>query len=282
MNRVPSIADEQPLPRGLAALVDEMEAAPVDFQRLSVALVRAASSDFGELFVPFLDRLCKEPDRVCPTWVHGDQTILWSGEGKLLSIKRSYGSKPPQTLSTLHGNAFLTPLPGSSVVVSKFKADGNRISDESLRTLLPGEIEILEVAKNAFGLYCPSASLGPQLTLCVFMFDPLVKTYAAYSRTTKLLEQEFSSNLDESRIDWALKVLGETGHSDLHSRALQVMLNNDAHFIRWTALQSLFLVDYDKAEAELNRFLQDSDPRIREAARRACMDLQQTTEIAND
>ena len=79
-------------------------------------------------------------------------------------------------------------------------------------------------------------------------------------------------HLHAYRLFYAAKLLGQIPRQRSVG-SLLTLSDHSAHFVRWTALQSLFKVDFETAVERLQRATADQHPSVGRAARQALQEL---------
>jgi hypothetical protein len=137
------------------------------------------------------------------------------------------------------------------------------------RVLAPGDVACLHAGRDVL---LPMNRNETTLAL-VLASDRVERQRRVYTVETGRAEGVVSADPTASRLEFAARILAELGAGegsrDAAAEGLHRLCEHPAHFVRWTALRSLFRVDAGAGIARLRRALTDPHPHVRAAAARA-------------
>jgi HEAT repeat protein len=130
--------------------------------------------------------------------------------------------------------------------------------------LAPGDVACFRAGSDAL-----VASVPTEATLALVLASSTVdRERRIYAADTLRAERVVSADPGASRLEFAARVLAELGGAGATPRLVR-LTGHPAHFVRWTALQSLARVDGAAARDALRAALDDPHPHVRNAAGRA-------------
>jgi hypothetical protein len=133
-----------------------------------------------------------------------------------------------------------------------------------------GSLQRAVAGTNAFRI---SAVQGPVM-LVLLKSPPAMEFSWTYDRESLSATVGMVPQLHAYRLYYAARLLGQIPRRQ-SLESLLALSDHSAHFVRWTALQSLFRIDFDAGVERLKRATADEHPSVSRAAQRA---LQSITE----
>lgn len=241
---------------------------PSEFEQIFVDLSR--SNEIKSCVAELLHRQFIQCEPDIPDWVHDDDIILLASKQCLLTVRRIRTKLPAEKVYTAQSNALISCLTGS-VCIERFVIERDSICSLRKDILHEGDYATISATGEAFDLYKVSESSAYVLRLLYGIGQN--DTYDMYLRSTKKHSQRLASRLEDSRLEATIRLLSKIEGDDIPS-TLKHLTSHSAYFIRWSALQRLFEIDFDLAITELKKFLDDPCEEIRTAARDALVELE--------
>jgi len=128
--------------------------------------------------------------------------------------------------------------------------------------LAPCRVQRIEAGKMAFRI----SDVGAGVMLLLLKSPARMDFSWSYDRATLKSIAGVVPYLPAYRLFFATKLLGQIPRRRSLDN-LEALSQHDAHFVRWTAIQSMFNVDFDAGLARLRRAAEnDCHPNIRKAA----------------
>lgn len=169
---------------------------------------------------------------------------------------------------------FVTPIAGAGMELDRYVLPAGWVPEVYTPTTALVFDQTQSVQKGSVAFFDGRHELvevratGPN-TVSIRVFEhPRTSLEWAFSRDTLLPVGVVASDPVASRRQYIVRTLGEMGC--ISSVApLQQMLSDNAHFVRWSAVQALGKCDRDAAIAGLSALAEDAHPQVRAAAQRA-------------
>lgn len=117
----------------------------------------------------------------------------------------------------------------------------------------------------------PNMKFDDVLILCIAKQDDSTVNDSVLTKfDAKTLEASYSNSADfkHTRAQYMAEILGAMGNRQ-SIEPLAKLCKYDAHFVRWSALESLINVDYEMGIKTLYHFLNDPHPHIQKGAQQA-------------
>jgi hypothetical protein len=189
-----------------------------------------------------------------------------------LSAFRTGGGSGTESLHTLAADAIILVLAGP-LNVELYETDVKDFSifdpTKKLKSCSTASFSAGETFRIVAGEQVVRFLKGgqPALSLCLSSAVQLDLTWE-YDPVTLLPARLLADNLQTSRIEYAVKILGQVGTADSVA-VLQDLFLHPAHYVRWAVAKSIMAIDEDAGMQILQCAARDRHPEVRAAASRS-------------